>query len=104
MKPEGHEIEDENTAREVQEAARRGPFLIQLALRRVPSPFTRAAWSTRSNTSSPVEHGLRPERASFATGDGLAVLPYSLAIGIGNIANHSNSQLELQLKSILTLR
>ena len=26
MKPEGHEIEDENTAREVQEAARRGPF------------------------------------------------------------------------------
>ena len=26
MKPEGHEIEDENTAREVQDAARRGPF------------------------------------------------------------------------------
>ena len=26
MKPEGHEIEDEKTAREVQEAARRGPF------------------------------------------------------------------------------
>ena len=26
MKPEGHEIEDENTAWEVQEAARRGPF------------------------------------------------------------------------------
>ena len=26
MKPEGHEIEDEDTAREVQEAARRGPF------------------------------------------------------------------------------
>ncbi len=26
MKPEGHEIEDENTAREVREAARRGPF------------------------------------------------------------------------------
>ena len=26
MKPEGHEIEDENTAREVQNAARRGPF------------------------------------------------------------------------------
>lgn len=26
MKPEGHEIEDENMAREVQEAARRGPF------------------------------------------------------------------------------
>ena len=26
MKPEGHEIEDEDTAREVQDAARRGPF------------------------------------------------------------------------------
>ena len=26
MKPEGHEIEDENTAREVQDAVRRGPF------------------------------------------------------------------------------
>lgn len=26
MKPEGHEIEDENAAREVQEASRRGPF------------------------------------------------------------------------------
>ena len=26
MNPEGHEIEDENTAREVQDAARRGPF------------------------------------------------------------------------------
>ena len=26
MKPEGHEIEDENTASEVQESARRGPF------------------------------------------------------------------------------
>lgn len=26
MKPEGHEMEDENTAREVQDAARRGPF------------------------------------------------------------------------------
>lgn len=26
MKPEGHEIKDENTAREVQDAARRGPF------------------------------------------------------------------------------
>lgn len=26
MKPEGHEIEDESTAREVQDAARRGPF------------------------------------------------------------------------------
>jgi hypothetical protein len=26
MKPEGHEIEDENTAREVQESSRRGPF------------------------------------------------------------------------------
>ena len=26
MKPKGHEIEDENMAREVQEAARRGPF------------------------------------------------------------------------------
>ena len=26
MKPEGHDIDDENTAREVQDAARRGPF------------------------------------------------------------------------------